>query len=111
MRGERRGEQDGGHQERCSNSLHKTLLQTLKRLYKHLLSLRDVTQKIRRISMRKYLWAIAVISSLVTGASGQSPKYQYEFTKFVESFPNATGKARDTVSVAADGKGTILVLR
>ena len=61
--------------------------------------------------MRKYLWAIAVISSLVTGASGQSPKYQYEFTKFVESFPNATGKPRDTVSVAADGKGTILVLR
>src|SRR5438067_5435720 len=61
--------------------------------------------------MRKYLWALAVISSLVTGASGQSPKYQYEFTKFVESFPNATGKPRDTVSVAADGKGTILVLR
>ncbi len=61
--------------------------------------------------MRKYLCAIAAISGFVTGAFGQSPKYKYEFTKFVESFPNATGKARDTVSVAADGKGTVLVLR
>ena len=61
--------------------------------------------------MRKYLCAIVAISGFVTGAFGQSRKYKYEFTRFVESFPNATGKARDTVSVAADGKGTILVLR
>jgi len=61
--------------------------------------------------MRKYIGVIVAISGFVGGAFAQSPKYKYEFTKFVESYPNATGKARDTVSVAADGKGAILVLR
>src|SRR6266487_3063415 len=61
--------------------------------------------------MRKYICVIVAISGFVAGAFAQSPKYKYEFTKFVESFPNATGAARDTVSVAADGKGSILVLR
>ena len=61
--------------------------------------------------MRKYICVIAAISAFAIGSFAQSPKYKYEFTKFVESFPNATGKARDTVSVAADGKGTIFVLR
>jgi DNA-binding beta-propeller fold protein YncE len=48
---------------------------------------------------------------LLAGAFAQTPKYKYEFTKFGAPFPNATGKTRDTASVAADGKGLILVLR
>src|SRR6266704_4240981 len=72
-----------------------------------------------RESMRKLLtlfvvvaglWTV-VVFALVSDALAQTPKYKYEITKFGAPFPNATGKARDTVSVAADGKGAILVLR
>src|SRR5437773_7052528 len=72
-----------------------------------------------RESMRKLLtlfvvvagfWTV-VVFALVSDALAQTPKYKYEITKFGAPFPNATGAARDTVSVAADGKGSILVLR
>jgi len=56
------------------------------------------------------LWTV-VVFALVSDALAQTPKYKYEITKFGAPFPNATGAARDTVSVAADGKGSILVLR
>jgi len=55
-------------------------------------------------------WTV-VVFALVSDALAQTPKYKYEITKFGAPFPNATGAARDTVSVAADGKGSILVLR
>ena len=61
--------------------------------------------------MKKCICLLAVMSIFAAVVFPQTPKYRYEFTKFVESFPNANGKARDTASVAADGKGKILVLR
>ena len=61
--------------------------------------------------MKKVICTIVVVFTVVAGAFAQTPKYKYEITKFVTSFPNASGMPRDTVSVAADGKGSILVLR
>src|SRR3989441_12234765 len=56
------GQYEATRQERAKNSLHEILLHRAKdtsrgipkRLYKHLLSLPDVTQKLRRISMGKF---------------------------------------------------------
>src|SRR5262245_38836892 len=68
--------------------------------------------KNRRIFMKKRLAVIALICGLCGAfAQAQGPKYKYEITKLIVSLPNATGAARDTVSVAADGKGNVLVLR
>ncbi|PYS53841.1 MAG: hypothetical protein DMG13_10820 [Acidobacteria bacterium] len=61
--------------------------------------------------MKKSIFVLVVVFALVAGAPAQTPKYKYEITKFGAPFPNATGQPRDTVSVAADGKGSILVLR
>ena len=61
--------------------------------------------------MKKSICLIAVLFALVFGVFAQTPKYKYEITKFGAPFPNASGMPRDTVSVAADGKGLILVLR
>jgi 6-bladed beta-propeller len=66
----------------------------------------------RRIFMKRWLALIVLIWGLGgTFVKAQGPKYKYEITKLIASLPNATGNARDTVSVAADGKGNILVLR
>jgi hypothetical protein len=43
--------------------------------------------------MRKYICVMVAISGFAAGAFAQAPKYKYEFTKFVDSYPNATGKA------------------
>ncbi len=61
--------------------------------------------------MNKSICAMIAVFVLVSGAFAQAPKYKYEITKFGAPFPNASGMPRDTVSVAADGKGLILVLR
>jgi hypothetical protein len=61
--------------------------------------------------MKKSICLIAVLFALVFGVFAQTPKYQYEITKFGAPFPNASGMPRDTVSVAADSKGLIFVLR
>jgi hypothetical protein len=61
--------------------------------------------------MKNSIFVIVVVFALVAGVIAQTPKYKYEITKFGAPFPNATGQPRDTVSVAADGKGSILVLR
>ena len=49
--------------------------------------------------------------SLVPGAFAQTTNAKYEATNFGAPFPTATGKDRDTASIAADGKGLIFVLR
>jgi peptidylamidoglycolate lyase len=62
--------------------------------------------------MKKHVAVIVMICGLAaTVAHAQGPKYKYEITKLIVNLPNATGKPRDTASVAADGKGNILVLR
>jgi peptidylamidoglycolate lyase len=62
--------------------------------------------------MRRHVALIVMICGLTaTVAHAQGPKYKYEITKLIVNLPNATGKPRDTASVAADGKGNILVLR
>src|SRR5262245_62270221 len=61
--------------------------------------------------MKKSIAVFVGVLFLTSGVFAQTPKYKYEFNKFGAPFPNATGKPRDTASVAADGKGLILVLR
>ena len=61
--------------------------------------------------MKKFFFVLATVLGLTVAASAQTPKFKYEFTKFATQFPNATGQPADTVSVAADGKGLIFVLR
>jgi len=63
--------------------------------------------------MKKSIWFCTAFLSFALAASvfAQAPKFKYDITQFGAPYPNATGNARDTVSVAADGKGTILVLR
>src|ERR1051325_4297274 len=77
----------------------------------HRLRGRILQQYSGEIPMKKCICLLAVMSIFAAVVFPQTPKYRYEFTKFVESFPNANGKARDTASVAGDGKGKILVLR
>ena len=55
---------------------------------------------------------IWVVFGLVAGASAQTTNSNYEVTPFgAPPYEHATGQDRDTISVAADGKGSILVLR
>src|SRR5262245_50405767 len=61
--------------------------------------------------MKKCLFVFVILFGLSAVASAQTPKFKYEFTKFGAPFPDATGMPADTVSVAADGKGLIYVLR
>ena len=61
--------------------------------------------------MKKSIGITVVVFALAAAVFAQAPKYKYDITKFGAPYPNATGDARDTVSVAADGKGSILVLR
>src|SRR5262245_41291641 len=66
----------------------------------------------RGASMRRHVAVIIVVCGFAaTLTHAQGPKYKYEITKLIVNLPNATGMPRDTVSVAADGKGNILVLR
>src|SRR5690349_12050226 len=61
--------------------------------------------------MRRHVALIIICGLAATLAHAQTPKYKFEVTKLIMNLPNATGKTRDTASVAADGKGKILVLR
>jgi hypothetical protein len=72
---------------------------------------RQRNRELRTISMNKLIFLLVTVVSVAAAAFAQSPKFKYEIAKFAAPFPNATGNARDTVSVAADGKGSILVLR
>ena len=55
---------------------------------------------------------IWVVFGLVAGAYAQTTNSNYEVTPFgAPPYEHATGQGRDTISVAADGKGSILVLR
>ena len=62
--------------------------------------------------MSKCIWAIVVVFTLAAGVSAQTTNPNYEVTPFGDPpYADATGRDRDTISVAADGKGSILVLR
>jgi hypothetical protein len=61
--------------------------------------------------MKKCLFVLMLVLPVAVVGLAQTPKFDYEFTKFGAPFPNATGRAADTVSVATDGKGLIFVLR
>ena len=61
--------------------------------------------------MKKWFSMTVVALALVASAIGQTRNDEYEITKFAAPYPGATGNARDTVSVATDSKGSILVLR
>src|SRR6266850_7813948 len=53
-----------------------------------------------------------VIFALVASSSAQTTNSKYEVTPFGSPpYLNAKGNDRDTISVAADGKGSILVFR
>ena len=56
--------------------------------------------------------AITVLMlALVPGSFAQTTNSKFDVTNFGAPFPTATGKDRDTASVATDGKGLIFVLR
>ena len=56
--------------------------------------------------------AITVLMlALVPGSFAQTTNSKFDVTNFGAPFPSATGKDRDTASVATDGKGLIFVLR
>ena len=61
--------------------------------------------------MKKCIAMAGVVLALSGNAIGQTRNDEYEITRFAAPYPGATGNARDTVSVAADSKGSILILR
>ncbi len=62
--------------------------------------------------MKKSIWVTVVVLTLAVGVSAQTTNPNYEVTPFGDPpYEDATGRDRDTISVAADGKGSILVLR
>ena len=61
--------------------------------------------------MRKCIAMAGVILALSANAIGQTRNDEYEITHFAAPYPGATGNARDTVSVATDSEGSILILR
>src|SRR5687767_10460948 len=63
-----------------------------------------------RVPMDKFICIVLVATSLVGGAFAQSSNKNYEVTTFAEP-PDGAADWGDTVSVAADGKGSILVFR
>ncbi len=62
--------------------------------------------------MHKSIGLTVVTLTLAASVSAQTTNPDFEVTPFGEPpYENATGRDRDTISVAADGKGSILVLR
>jgi hypothetical protein len=62
--------------------------------------------------LKKYVSIVLVIFALVAGSSAQTTNTKYEVTAFGSPpYLNAKGTDRDTISVAADGKGSILAFR
>ena len=62
--------------------------------------------------MKKSIWVTVVVLTLAVGVSAQTTNPNYEVTPFGDPpYEDATGRDRDTISVAADGRGSILVLR
>ena len=61
--------------------------------------------------MKQCIALTVVVLGLAVSASGQTRNDEYEITQFAAPYPGATGNTRDTVSVATDSKGSILVLR
>ena len=59
--------------------------------------------------MKKRIWMIVVVFTLAVGVSAQTTNSNYEVAKF--GAPPDGEEWGDTVSVAADGRGSILVLR
>jgi DNA-binding beta-propeller fold protein YncE len=59
--------------------------------------------------MKKYALLLLIVSAMATSASAQTTNDKYEVTLFGTP-PDAQGWV-DTISVAADGKGSILVFR
>ncbi len=61
--------------------------------------------------MKMCIWTTAIVLTLAVGVSAQTTNSNYEVTPFGDPpYEDATGRDRDTISVAADGRGSILVL-
>src|SRR5687768_6149048 len=62
--------------------------------------------------MKKSIWTIAVVFILAAASLAQTTNSKYEVTAFGgPPYLQAKGDDRDTISVAADGKGSILLFR